>query len=209
MPNILFLSNNQLFQTDLEQQIQNFLSEEYKVYTEDDDNTVFDIALLDGKEFLNDFRKKHAKVPALILEPTESEFFTENNLDIFLHKPLILGTLLNQIQTEINIFENSIDGYLYFSDYELHPNNKEIINNKTQNITKLTEREVNLIQYLYKLQGKTADKSELLENVWKYSANVSTHTIETHIYRLRKKVEKTKKDTQLIAAEEGGYKLIL
>ena len=201
MPNILFLTNNSLLEQDLCGQIEFALPEDYKVYTEDDDKTVFDIAILDGQRFLSSFREKHAKVPALILEPSDSNAFTENSLDTFNFKPIVLTSLLNQIQTKINVFENSKDGYLSFSDYELHPAEKEIVNNKTGHISKLTEREVNLIQYLYKSQGKIVSKDELLQNVWEYSAEVTTHTIETHIYRLRKKVEQSAEDTQLIFAE--------
>lgn len=208
MPNILFLSDNELFSTDLIEQMAKALSEEYKVFTQDDDKTVFDIALLDGKGFLPSFREKHAKVPAIILEPSNSEAYTENKLDTFLYKPLILPTLLNQIQSSINVFENSTEGFLRFGDYELRPREKEIFNKKTKTTTKLTEREVNIIQYLYKSPNDSVSKNELLQNVWAYSTDVSTHTIETHIYRLRKKVEQTPKDKPLIQAEEKGYKLM-
>lgn len=209
MPNILFLSNNKLFQADLSEQIALALSEEYKIHLQDDDKTVFDIAVLDGKEYLPEFREKHTKVPALILEPTDSEAYTENELDTFLFKPLILPTMLNQIQSRINVFENSTEGFLHFGDYELRPREKEIYNIKTKTTTKLTEREINIIQYLYKSPHVSVSKNELLQNVWAYSADASTHTIETHIYRLRKKVEQTPKDKPLIQAEEGGYSLIL
>lgn len=207
MPNILFLSEEPLFKDDLCSQINTCLPEDYKVFTADDDNTVFDIAVLDGKSFLNAFREKHPKVPALILEPAASGEYTENKQDMFLFKPLMLSALLSQIQIGINVFENSADGFLNFGSYELHPADKEILNTKTGKTTKLTEREIGIIRYLYKSKGKTVSKSELLQNVWEYSADVSTHTIETHIYRLRKKVEKTAKDPQLIMAEEGGYRL--
>ncbi len=207
MPNILFLSDNELFSADLEEQIVQNLPEDYKIYKEDDNNTVFDIALLDGREYLFPFREKHPKVPALILEPTDSEEYTEDNLDMCIFKPIILSSILNQIQSSINVFENSSDGFLRFGNYELHPSSKEILNLKTKEVDKLTEREVSIIQYLYKAQNKTVSKNELLQNVWEYNTEVSTHTIETHIYRLRKKVEKDNDKMPLILAEDGGYKL--
>lgn len=208
MPNILFLSENDIFQNDLVEQMTCALPENYKVYCQDDESIVWDIALLDGKQFLEDFRKRHPKIPALILEPSDSDVYTGNKLDIFVFKPIVLPAFLTQIQTDINIFENSEEGYLNFGDYELHPADKELINTKTKNIAKLTEREVNIIQYLYKLKGKPADKNDLLQNVWEYSTDVTTHTIETHIYRLRKKIEISPKDKPIIEAEDGGYKLI-
>ena len=208
MPNILFLSDNDIFSEDLENQITENLSEDYKVYRQDDENTVFDIAILDGRDFLQTFRQKHEKVPALILEPVDSEEYSEDKLNQCAFKPIVLSGLLNQIQSSINVFENSSEGILRFGNYELHPSSKEILNLKTKEVDKLTEREVSIIQYLYKAPNKTVSKMELLQDVWEYSADVSTHTIETHIYRLRKKVEKEDSSTPFIIAEEGGYKLV-
>lgn len=209
MPNILFLSNNELFQEDLINQITNILSNDYKVFKEENNNVVWDIAILDGEDFLDKFRLQHPKVPALILTPSDSNKYTENRLDTFIFKPIMLTSLLNQIQSGINIFQNSTEGYLAFSEYELHPASKELLNLRTKNVTKLTEREVSIIQYLYKLQGKPADKNDLLQNVWEYNADTTTHTIETHIYRLRKKVELSDNDKPIINADEGGYSLVL
>ncbi len=207
MPNILFLSANRPFQEDLVSQIEQNLPD-YKVYTWDDNQTVFDIALLDGKEFLSEFRINHVKVPALILEPSDSDETTSDKLDMFVFKPLRLSHLLNQIKSGINVFENSADGFLHFGEYELHPVDKDILNIATGKTAKLTEREVSIIQYLYKSRGKAVPKNELLQNVWEYSGDVTTHTIETHIYRLRKKVEQETAGAQIVSAEEGGYRLL-
>lgn len=209
MPNILLLSDNVLFKTDLIGQIEQNLPG-YKVYTVDDvkQQVVFDIAVLDGKDFLKDFRINHIKVPALILEPADSEEMATGKLDMFAFKPLVLSQLLNQIKSSINLFENSEDGFLHFGEYELHPVDKEILNIRTKITVKLTEREVSILRYLYKSRGKAVGKTEFLQNVWEYSSDVSTHTIETHIYRLRKKVEQTTSGAQLINAEDGGYRLL-
>ena len=107
----------------------------------------------------------------------------------------------------INKFENSSDGYLLFNCYELHPATKEIINVRNNNVVKLTEKEVAVVKYLYKSKDKTVSKNDLLRDVWDYNADVTTHTIETHIYRLRQKVEQDDSSTQLIITEDGGYKL--
>lgn len=205
MANILFLTHNRLLQEDLKAQIELSLSD-YKVFIEDDPEIVFDLGLLDGKDLLIDFRKCHSKVPALILEPADSVEFTENNLDIFIYKPLLLSSLLNQINSTINVFANSADGILYIGDYELHPAERSLIQTSSAHTIKLTEREIDILTYLYKAGGKIVSKEELLQNVWEYSPETTTHTIETHIYRLRKKIE-SDEETPLIIAEEGGYRL--
>jgi len=105
-----------------------------------------------------------------------------------------------------NSYGNSVD--FYFGNFELRQADKEIFNIKNKTSAKLTEREVSIIKYLYKSRGKTISKKELLQNVWGYNIEVSTHTIETHIYRLRKKIEEKMQDKQFIEADNGGYKLI-
>ena len=207
MPNILFLTQNNLLKSDLISQIETCL-QDYKVLTEDTSDVVFDLALLDGKSLLADFRAQHPKIPALILEPASSTEFTENNLDIFIYKPLILASLLNQITSTINVFANSADGTLFFGNYELHPEDRTLINIDAAENIKLTEREIDIISYLYKAGGKIVSKEDLLQNVWEYNTETTTHTIETHIYRLRKKIEKDEKKP-IIVAEDGGYRLLL
>lgn len=206
MPSLLFLSSNPLLQNDLSAQIARYLPE-YEIYTEDNNDTIFDIALLDGKNFLAPLREKHAHLPALILISEDTDVENDSKTDSFIYKPVELNNLLNKLNSQINLFQISQDGYLYFNEYELHPDNKEILNVKNGDVTKLTEREVSIIRYLYKAKDKIVSKNELLQNVWEYSSDVTTHTIETHIYRLRKKVEQNRA-AQLIRTEEGGYCLI-
>ena len=206
MPNILFLSDNALFTRDLINQIETELPD-YKVFASDDGETIFDLALLDGKALLSEFRLAHRKVPALILEPTDSEEYTADNLDKFIYKPLVLEILFNEIKSIINVFANSDEGILHFGNYELRPSAQEIIDLKNNQAIKLTEREVSIIRYLYKAKEHTVSKAELLQNVWGYSADATTHTIETHMYRLRKKIEQEKTVSPLILQEDGNYRL--
>ena len=97
--------------------------------------------------------------------------------------------------------------YEEFNKYILYPSRKEIFNNRDNSTTKLTEREVSVIKYLYKNSGKIVTKNDLMQEVWEYSADVATHTVETHIYRLRQKVEKDSQENQIIITSEGGYQL--
>ena len=121
--------------------------------------------------------------------------------------PLQNYSNLQALFSAISRFENSAGGYLFFNDYELHPMNKEIINLRNGELIKLTEKEVAIIKYLYKAGQNIVSKNDLLQEVWGYSPDVSTHTIETHIYRLRQKVEHDDKSAQLILTSEGGYQL--
>ena len=72
---------------------------------------------------------------------------------------------------------------------------------------RLTEKETNILKYLYRAQGKPVARDELLSEVWGYNATVTTHTLETHIYRLRQKVEPDPANARLLLTDAGGYRL--
>lgn len=207
MSNILFISDNEDFAKDLSEQI-NFYTEGFTLYHEDDSEALFDVVILDDKpELLKEVHKKHPKTPIFQLLSGSLEDSEVSNFNICLAKPFSLDSFLNQLRAGINLLENSADGYLHFNRYELRPANKEILNQRNNELIKLTEKEVAIIKYLYKAGDKIISKNELLQEVWGYSPEVTTHTIETHIYRLRQKVEHEALEAQLIMTEDGGYKL--
>ena len=125
----------------------------------------------------------------------------------YVSKPFVLSSFLNLIKSALNFILASDAAVISFNTYELFPLEKEIKNLKTGEKVKLTEREVSMILYLYKMKGKATTKSEFLKEVWGYNPNASTHTIETHIYRLRQKIEKNADWPELISTENGGYRL--
>ncbi len=206
MPSILFLSDNEGFAEDLCGQI-HLYAPEFSIEREDDDAS-YDIYILDEKrELLPRLREKHVKSPIVLLEKNVEGLGENGDLVFLVEKPFRLNEFLNNLRSCINKFENSSDAYLTFNNYELHPLAKEILNLRNNELIKLTEKEVAVIKYLYKAKDKIVSKTDLLQDVWDYNAEVSTHTIETHIYRLRQKVEHDDVDAQLIITENGGYKL--
>jgi DNA-binding response OmpR family regulator len=73
---------------------------------------------------------------------------------------------------------------------------------------RLTEKETAILRYLYRAGAKAVGRDELLQEVWGYNAGVTTHTLETHIYRLRQKIEKDPANASLLVTQDGGYKLV-
>lgn len=200
MTNILLLSSNDFFANDLCEQIER-MNEGFSVVRHQEDN--FDIALID--EDVSLLKTVDAKVP-LFLFTSDEKMSTLENVHVFV-KPFRLAELLDSLHSCISRFENSAEGYLRFGTYELQPAAKDIINLKTGESIKLTEKEVAIIKHLYKASPNITSKNELLQEVWGYSPEASTHTIETHIYRLRQKVEHGDDSAQLIMTEDGGYLL--
>ena len=89
-------------------------------------------------------------------------------------------------------------------DYNLNLNSREISNQEKK--LKLTEKEIEAIVYLFKVAGSVKIQ-ELQSNVWGYQSQLETHTVETHIYRLRKKILKTFNDENFILSKKDGYEI--
>ena len=204
MTGIAFYSDNIDFIADLKTQIAKY-APEFKS-CENDDEVVPDIAIIDDNpQQYNHIRNKIKSIPLIYLY-ADKPLMEQNSLNISLKKPFSLAHFFDILRSANNKLDNSKDGYLLFGFYELHPLEKEIKNISTDELIKLTEREVEIIKYLYKFRDIFVSKTELQKNVWKYNEDVSTHTVETHIYRLRRKVEKNGA-IQLILTDKGGYKL--
>ena len=201
MPNILVISDNEVFKADLLDQISRYAPE----FNIANAITNADVVVIDEKEdILHEITAKDLKTPLIFLT-------SQNNMPTaawqVLEKPLFLSHLLDMIKAAINVFERSADGSLEFNRYILYPARKEILNRRNDETTKLTEKEVAIIKYLYKNQERIISKNDLMREVWGYSVDVATHTVETHIYRLRQKVEKDNPEAQLILTSDGGYQL--
>lgn len=202
------VTTNDLFYEDIKEQISLYDSE-YEIHKEYNSDSVYDLIILDeGSEELKFIRKYGFRIPIIYFQGKEDKDIPFKDSDIVLQKPVALGGFLSFLKSSVYLFDSSSAGYIEFSDYELRPAAKEIFNKKTGNIVKLTEKEVAIIKYLYKA-NKPVTKTDLLQNVWGYSPESMTHTIETHIYRLRNKVEDGAVDesSQIILTEDGGYRL--
>ncbi len=198
MAHILFISDNKDFAEDLKAQILRFAPDFSFV------ENAPDLLLIDeNSECCNELRQKYPTIPLIFLSAENKE---NDILNIYVKKPFSLMSFLDVLRAANNNLDNSADGYLTFNDYELHPNLREIVDIQSGDVIKLTEREIDILKYLYKNQGHYVSKSDLQRNVWKYNEEVATHTIETHIYRLRQKVEQ-KGGRRLIITENGGYML--
>lgn len=206
MPNILFISSNVAFAQDLQEQIALY-AKEFNIFTEPEGN-IFDVIIIDENTAEFEYiQQKNMKVPVFLLAVENTEISSSTELNHIFYKPFSLDAFLNELKSCINFYENSTDGYMRFNDYVLKPIKKEIYNQRNAETVKLTEKEVAIIKYLYKAQDRTVSKNELLQEVWGYSPDVSTHTIETHVYRLRQKVEHEDLSAQLIITLDGGYQL--
>ena len=203
MPNLLFLSLSPLFTEDFKEQIE-LVAPDFNVYDQYNDDIVFDAVIIDQ---LQDFPQsiiESRNIPLVYLG-SDSDNIPESA--IIINKPCKLESLLDSILSCVNFSSRGANAIISFGDYTLDSFHKQLLNDKNGSATKLTEREVAIISYLYKTKGKTVSKSELLSEVWEYNPEATTHTVETHIYRLRQKIDADNRGENPIITEENGYSL--
>ncbi|MBO6905972.1 MAG: winged helix-turn-helix domain-containing protein, partial [Parvibaculum sp.] len=91
--------------------------------------------------------------------------------------------------------------------YSFRPSAKVLMDAQEKKI-RLTEKETSILKYLYRAGAKVVGRDILLAEVWGYNSGVTTHTLETHIYRLRQKIEKDPSNAEILVTETGGYRLV-
>ena len=126
--------------------------------------------------------------------------------DEYIIKPFRYPVLLKSIETQLHKFKKSENTQYSIGKYAFKPNSKILESNGGRSI-RLTEKENNILNFLYKSSGNVVNRETLLHEVWGYNSKVTTHTLETHIYRLRQKIEDDPSKACFLITEPGGYKL--
>ena len=126
--------------------------------------------------------------------------------DEYIVKPFRYPVLLKSIETQLHKFKKSENTQYNIGNYVFKPNSKIFESNENRSI-RLTEKENNILKFLYKNLGNFISREILLHEVWGYNSTVTTHTLETHIYRLRQKIEDDPSNACFLITEPGGYKL--
>ncbi|MGB7335410.1 MAG: response regulator transcription factor [Salaquimonas sp.] len=177
------------------------------------DLLVMDVGLpdMDGREAVKLLRKGGFRAPIIMLTGHDTDSDTilglEAGANDYVTKPFRFAVLLARIRAQLRTHEQSEDAVFTVGPYTFKPAQKIMIEENGSKI-RLTEKETAIVKYLYRAEEKIIGRDELLEQVWGYNSGVTTHTLETHIYRLRQKVEKDPSNARLLVTEGGGYKLV-
>ncbi len=177
------------------------------------DLILLDVGLedLDGREVCKMMRKSGVKCPILMLTAADSDADTilglESGANDYITKPFKFAVLLARVRAQLRQHEQSEEAVFSIGPYSFRPASKIMIHNDGQKV-RLTEKETAILKYLYRAGGKEVSRDILLTEVWGYNAAVTTHTLETHIYRLRQKFEDEPSNARLLVTEPGGYKLV-
>ena len=179
------------------------------------DAMVLDIGLPDGDggELCARLRRGGVKIPILMLTGSDAEADVVRGLDAgandYIPKPVRIAELLARLRAQLRLYDGSEDATFTIGPYVFQPSAKRLHDTKKQRRVRLTDKEAGLLKFLHRANSAGVTRQVLLDQIWGYNANVTTHTLETHIYRLRQKIERDPSSPRLLVTSPGGYGLNL
>lgn len=177
------------------------------------DLLLMDVGLpdIDGREAVKLLRKNGFKAPIIMLTGHDTDSDTilglEAGANDYVAKPFKFAVLLARVRAHLRQHEQSEDAVFTIGRFAFRPAQKLMSDDKGSKV-RLTEKETSILKFLYRAGEKPVTRDVLLHKVWGYNSGVTTHTLETHIYRLRQKIERDPSNAELLVTEAGGYKLV-
>ncbi|BBK45319.1 DNA-binding response regulator [Allostella vacuolata] len=178
------------------------------------DLILLDVGLpdMDGRDACRLMRRNGVRCPVIMLTGADSEADTILGLDAgandYVTKPFRLGVLLARIRAQLRQHEQSEDAIFQVGPYSFRPSAKLMTDASGKKKIRLTEKETAILKYLFRAGDRSIGRDQLLHEVWGYNAGVTTHTLETHVYRLRQKIERDPQKAEILVTDPGGYRLV-
>ena len=177
------------------------------------DVVVLDVGLpdMDGRDAVRIMRSRGYKGPIVLITgyatDDDAVLGLESGANDYVNKPFRFAVLLARIRAHLRQYDSSQDALFQIGSYTFSPGAKNLTSEDGDRM-RLTEKETAILRFLYRAREQVVDRDTLLREVWGYNSAVTTHTLETHIYRLRQKIETDPAHAQLLVTEAGGYRLI-
>jgi DNA-binding response OmpR family regulator len=177
------------------------------------DAILLDIGLPDGdgRDFCARLRRDGKKMPVIMLTGADAEADVVRGLEAgandYVVKPFRLSELLARLRAQLRVFDNSEDAVFTIGHYLFRPSARLLLDPLKNRKVRLTDKECRILKYLLRANAAPVDRATLLADVWGFNSGVTTHTLETHIYRLRQKIEADPASPQLLLTDRGAYRL--
>lgn len=176
------------------------------------DAVLLDVALPDGngRDFCATLRRQNQKMPIILLTGSDSEADVvrglESGANDYITKPFRIAELMARLRAQLRTFEASEHAVFTIGPYTFRPSARMLLGPENRRI-RLTEKEAAILRFLYRADRRPVPRDVLLHDVWGYNDMVTTHTLETHIYRLRQKLEQDPSNARMLVTQHGGYRL--
>jgi DNA-binding response OmpR family regulator len=177
------------------------------------DAVILDVGMPDGDgcDFCALLRRKGHKMPIIMLTGLNAEEDVVRGLEAgandYVAKPFRFNELLARLRSQLRIFDETADAAFTIGPYIFRPAAKTLQDTMTDRRSRLTDKEAAILKYLYRAEAKPVDRDMLLQQVWGYESSVSGHALETHIYRLRQKMEPDPTNPALLLTDGRSYRL--
>lgn len=176
------------------------------------DSIILDVSLPDGdgRDFCARIRKQGHSMPIIMLTGASEEGDVVSGLNAgandYIAKPFRVNELIARLQAQLRLFDTSEDAVFTIGPFTFRPASKALIGPGKKRL-RLTAKEVDILKFLYRHAKRVVSRQVLLDEVWGYNSSVTTHTLETHVYRLRQKIEADPSNCRLLMTAPGGYRL--
>ncbi len=178
------------------------------------DAIILDVGLpdMDGRDVCRIMRCNGVNSPIIMLTGADTEADIILGLDAgandYVTKPFSMGVLMARLCSHIREHEQSQNTISTIGPYTFRPTEKLLMNINTNKKIRLTNKETAIIKFLLQAEEQVVTREDLLREIWGYNADYKTHTLETHIYRLRLKIELDPSNPEIIVTGPKGYRLI-
>ncbi len=164
-------------------------------------------------ETCHTWREYNINTPIIIITDTQNDSeaikLLETGVNDYISKPFRMTLLVARLRAHLRQYDRSSDAILAIGPYWFRQDNAVLIDKESDRHIRLTDKEASILKHLYHASPEVIGRNKLLDDVWGYTDNISTHTLETHIYRLRQKIEPDPRNASILITENRGYRLNL
>jgi DNA-binding response OmpR family regulator len=165
----------------------------------------------DGRDFCTKLRRQGYNMPIIMLTGSDAEADVvrglESGANDYVAKPFRSKELVARLRAQLRAFDETEDAAFAIGPYKFRPSAKQLEDMERKHRIKLTDKEAAILKHLYRSQARAIDRQSLLREIWGYNSAMTSHTLETHIYRLRQKMEPDPTKPIMVITESGAYRL--
>ncbi len=170
-----------------------------------------DLPDMDGQSVCRLMRRAGVRVPIFILSNSDTDSDTILGLDAgasdYIVKPFRLRVLLARLRAQLRLHEQSEDAVFTIGPFSFRPSAKLLTEAGGNRKVRLTEKETSILKHLLRAGGNVVRREALLKDLWGHNTDATTRRVETHVYRLRQKIEEDPTNARILITQQGGYRL--